>query len=141
MKTSTRPNAVWLPAGAPPTWTGSASLDERRRALLREGESLKAVKNSVSEEIGKVKDKSQVQDKILEMREVSNRIKVLDEELKQVDDELSGVLMTVPNLPDPSHAAGNLGKRQRGGQELGRAAAVRFSGQAPLGDRRGAGHP
>ncbi|MDR3578942.1 MAG: serine--tRNA ligase [Oryzomonas sp.] len=86
---------------------GFRDLDERRRALLREGESLKAVKNNVSEEIGKVKDKSQVQDKILEMREVSNRIKALDEELKQVDDELSGVLMTVPNLPDPSTPLGS----------------------------------
>ena len=38
---------------------------------------------------------------------MSNRIKVLDEELKQVDDELSGVLMTVPNLPDPSTPLGN----------------------------------
>ena len=86
---------------------GFRDLDERRRVLLREGESLKAVKNSVSEEIGKVRDKSQVQDKILEMREVSNRIKALDEELKQVDDELSGVLMTVPNLPDPSTPLGS----------------------------------
>ncbi len=85
---------------------GFRELDERRRALLRESESLKAVKNSVSEEIGKVKDKSQVQDKILEMREVSNRIKALDEELKQVDEELSGVLMTVPNLPDPTTPLG-----------------------------------
>jgi seryl-tRNA synthetase len=85
---------------------GFRDLDERRRALLREGESLKAVKNSVSEEIGKVRDKSLVQDKILEMREVSNRIKVLDEELRQVDDELNGVLMTVPNLPDPSTPLG-----------------------------------
>jgi len=85
---------------------GFRDLDERRRALLREGESLKAVKNTVSEEIGRVKDKSQVQDKILEMREVSNRIKALDEELKLVDDELNGVLMTVPNLPDPSTPLG-----------------------------------
>jgi seryl-tRNA synthetase len=86
---------------------GFRDLDGRRRALLREGESLKAVKNSVSEEIGKVRDKSQVQDKILEMREVSNRIKSLDEELKQADEELSGVLMTVPNLPDPSTPLGS----------------------------------
>jgi seryl-tRNA synthetase len=92
--------------GGAPCLAGFRDLDERRRALLREGESLKAVKNSVSEEIGKVRDKSQVQDKILEMREVSNRIKTLDEELKQVDDELNGVLMTVPNLPDPSTPLG-----------------------------------
>jgi seryl-tRNA synthetase len=85
---------------------GFRDLDERRRTLLRDSESLKAAKNSVSEEIGRVKDKSQVQDKILEMREVSNRIKVLDEELKQVDEELLAILLTVPNLPHPSTPVG-----------------------------------
>ncbi len=78
---------------------GFKELDEKRRALLKEGESLKALRNTVSDEIAKIKDKSQVQDKILEMREVSNRIKVLDEELKQVDEDLNGFLLTVPNLP------------------------------------------
>ncbi|MFA7060408.1 MAG: serine--tRNA ligase [Pedobacter sp.] len=85
---------------------GFRDLDDRRRTLLRESEALKAVKNAVSEEIGKVKDKSQVQDKILEMRDISSKIKVLDDELKQVDDELHSVLMTVPNLPDPSTPIG-----------------------------------
>lgn len=85
---------------------GFRDLDDRRRTLLRESEALKAVKNAVSEEIGKVKDKSQVQDKILEMREVSSKIKVLDDELKQVDDELQSFLLTVPNLPDPSTPLG-----------------------------------
>lgn len=85
---------------------GFRELDERRRTLLRESESLKAAKNSVSEEIARVKDKSQVQDKILEMREVSGRIKVLDEELKEVDERLQGFLLTVPNLPDPSTPIG-----------------------------------
>jgi len=85
---------------------GFRDLDGRRRTLLRESEALKAVKNAVSEEIGKVKDKSQVQDKILEMREVSGKIKVLDDELKQVDDELHSFLLTVPNLPDPSTPLG-----------------------------------
>jgi seryl-tRNA synthetase len=85
---------------------GFRDLDDRRRTLLRESEALKAVKNAVSEEIGKVKDKSQVQDKILKMRDISSKIKVLDDELKQVDDELHSVLMTVPNLPDPSTPIG-----------------------------------
>ena len=52
-------------------------LDEQRRRLLTESETLKALKNSVSEEIAKVKDKSQVKDKIAEMKEVSARIKGL----------------------------------------------------------------
>ena len=82
-------------------------LDGRRLALLRESESLKALRNSVSDEIAKIKDKSQAQDKILEMREVSQKIKGMDEELKQVDDELHNFLLTVPNLPDPTTPMGS----------------------------------
>ena len=85
---------------------GFRTLDDRRRALLRECEALKALRNAASEEIARVKDKSQVQDKILEMREVSQKIKVMDDELKQVDEELSSFLLTVPNLP---HATTPLG--------------------------------
>jgi seryl-tRNA synthetase len=85
---------------------GFRELDEKRLRLLRDGEALKALRNSVSDEIAKIKDKSQAQDKILEMREVSQKIKGMDEELKQVDDELNGFLLTVPNLPDPSTPIG-----------------------------------
>jgi len=85
---------------------GFRELDNRRLTLLRESEALKALRNSVSDEIARIKDKSQAQDKILEMREVSQRIKAMDEELKQVDEELSGFLLTVPNLPDPATPLG-----------------------------------
>jgi seryl-tRNA synthetase len=85
---------------------GFHALDARRLALLRESEALKALRNSVSDEISRIKDKSQAQDKFLEMREVSQRIKGMDEELKQVDEELSGFLLTVPNLPDPGTPLG-----------------------------------
>ena len=85
---------------------GFRELDSRRLNLLRESEALKALRNSASEEIARVKDKSQVQDKILEMREVSQKIKGMDEELKQVDEELHGFLLTVPNLPDPATPLG-----------------------------------
>jgi seryl-tRNA synthetase len=85
---------------------GFRDLDNRRLTLLRESETLKALRNSVSDEIARIKDKSQAQDKILEMREVSQRIKGMDEELKQLDEELSGFLLTVPNLPDPSTPLG-----------------------------------
>jgi seryl-tRNA synthetase len=85
---------------------GFRDLDERRRMLLKEGETLKALRNTVSDEIGRTKDKSQVQDKIVEMREVSQKIKGLDEELNQVDDQLNSFLLTVPNIP---HAATPVG--------------------------------
>jgi seryl-tRNA synthetase len=85
---------------------GFRELDSRRLTLLRESEALKALRNTVSEEIARIKDKSQAQDKILEMREVSQRIKGMDEELKQVDEELGSFLLTVPNLPDSSTPQG-----------------------------------
>jgi seryl-tRNA synthetase len=85
---------------------GFRELDKKRLGLLRESETLKALRNSVSDEIARIKDKSQAQDKILQMREVSQKIKGMDEELKQVDEELQSVLLTVPNVPDPSTPLG-----------------------------------
>ena len=85
---------------------GFRELDEKRRALLHANEALKAERNRVSDEIAKVKDKSQAQDQIVRMRAVSHTIKEQDDELKVVDDELHTFLLTVPNLPDPTTPAG-----------------------------------
>jgi seryl-tRNA synthetase len=85
---------------------GLRELDEERRKLLHANELLKAERNRVSDEIGRVKDKSQVQDQILQMRAVSQTIKEQDEELKQLEEKLQSFLLTVPNLP---HAATPLG--------------------------------
>ncbi len=78
------------------------TLDARRRELLGESEALKAERNNVSALIGRTKDKSQVQGEMARMKEVSARIKELDEVLRQVEDELRGLLLTIPNLPDPA---------------------------------------
>jgi seryl-tRNA synthetase len=85
---------------------GFKALDERRRHLLTEAETLKAHKNSVSDEISKVKDKSQVQDKISSMKELSSRIKNLDDEIKQVEEQLQPLLMIIPNIPHPATPIG-----------------------------------
>ncbi len=79
----------------------------RELDLLTECESLKAQKNSASDEIAKVKDKSTVQDKIAEMKELSARIKGLDDELKTVEEQFGNLLMTVPNIPHPSTPLGS----------------------------------
>ncbi len=78
---------------------GFRELDDQRRSLLLVNETLKAERNRVSDEIGRVKDKSQVQDQILEMRAVSQKIKEQDEELKQLEEKLQSFLLTIPNLP------------------------------------------
>ncbi len=76
------------------------ALDARRRELLQQSEELKALRNRVSEEISRIKDKSQAQGSIAEMREVGQKIKGLDEELKGVEENLEQLLLTVPNIPN-----------------------------------------
>jgi seryl-tRNA synthetase len=76
-------------------------LDASRRDLLGRSEALKAEKNRVSAIIGQTRDKSQVQAEIAAMKQVSAQIKALDEELRQVNEKLEQLLMTVPNLPAP----------------------------------------
>ncbi|MEJ2699969.1 MAG: serine--tRNA ligase, partial [Desulfuromonadales bacterium] len=74
-------------------------LDRGRRDLLGESEALKAEKNRVSAVIGQTRDKSSVQGEIARMKEVSARIKSLDEELKEVEERLQGLLLSIPNIP------------------------------------------
>ena len=83
------------------------ALDGERRRLVRESEDLKALRNKASEAIGQAKRRGE--DAAAEqarMREVGDRIKALDEELKSVDAKIEGVLLQIPNLPDPSVPAG-----------------------------------
>lgn len=74
-------------------------LDEARRAALLEVEVLKAERNRVSKEIGQSKDKTEREAKITAMREVGDRIAVLDENVKQVETQLNETISGVPNLP------------------------------------------
>lgn len=77
-------------------------LDNRRRSLLTEVEALKAERNSVSKEIGQMKDPSMRQAKIEHMRQVGERIAALDKEIAQVEDRLFEIISALPNIPDPS---------------------------------------
>jgi len=77
------------------------ALDEQRRNLIQEVETLKAERNAVSKEIGRMKEPAERQAKIDAMRQVGERISGLDERLRQVEEELNANLAVIPNLPDP----------------------------------------
>lgn len=78
-------------------------LDEERRAVLPELEKLRARRNEVSAEVGKIKkaggDPSGV---FAEMKEVGGRIKELEQKLAGVEEQLGALLPTIPNLPHES---------------------------------------
>jgi seryl-tRNA synthetase len=75
-------------------------LDEQRRTLIHQVENLKAERNTVSKEIGKMKDQSERQEKIDRMRMVGERIAALDENLRTVENQLDGLMSVIPNIPD-----------------------------------------
>jgi len=80
---------------------GILSRDAVRRDLLKEVEDLKQTRNRVSKEIGKAgAESAAMQQKKDEMRDVSSRIKGLDEKLRQIDDEMEQLLLGLPNIPD-----------------------------------------
>lgn len=78
-------------------------LDEKRRQLLAEVEQLKAMRNKESGEIARLKKAGQPADeRIAAMRKVSEKIKGLDDEVRQVEEELNHMLMFIPNIPHDS---------------------------------------
>jgi len=79
--------------------SGFQALDQQRRELLNEVELLKAEKNKVSALIGRTKDKSQVLGEISRMKDVSAQVKLLDDKLREVAEQLNELLMGVPNIP------------------------------------------
>jgi seryl-tRNA synthetase len=80
-----------------------SSLDSRRRELLQDVEQLRGERNAVSKLVGEKKKKGEDASEIIaRMGEVSDRIKLLDEELKKTDEDLDAIVMTIPNIPHAS---------------------------------------
>jgi seryl-tRNA synthetase len=83
------------------------AADAERRRLLTETEELKAERNRASEAIGQAKRRGEdAQAVTARMREVSDRIKALDLQVKDADARLESLLLEIPNLPHPSVPVG-----------------------------------
>jgi seryl-tRNA synthetase len=81
-------------------------LDSRRRQLLPELEGLRAEQNEANTRIRAAADAGERQREIDAMRSVAARAKALEQELGEVEVELTQVLAPLPNLPDATAAAG-----------------------------------
>ena len=87
-----------------------ATTDQQRRSLLAEVESLKSTRNSVSEQIAVLKkggDMVEAEELITAMRQAGQRIKALDEQLREVEENLQQIVMAIPNLCDDTVPVGS----------------------------------
>ncbi len=81
--------------------------DKAWRECLKEGDELKHQRNVVSQEIAKLKkEKKEANDKIDEMRVISDRIKEIDGKLRDCESSMQDVLLNIPNIPGPTTPIG-----------------------------------
>ncbi len=100
-------------------------LDKRRREILTEVEALKAERNSVSKQIGILKREGKDASEIMaQMKSVSDKVKLLDEELRETEEKLNEKMLWVPNLP---HKSVPIGKDENDNVEVRRWAPDGFT--------------
>lgn len=78
-------------------------LDATRRQVIIDVEQLKNRRNVVSAEIAKLKKTGEpAEDKITAMRTLGDEIKALDTKLADIEEEISKIMLDIPNIPDES---------------------------------------
>ncbi len=83
--------------------SGLIELDAKRRELMQEAEQLKALRNEESAKVPAMKKAGQDTTELMaEMKKVGAQIKELDEKIAAMDEEMNGMLLSIPNIPHES---------------------------------------
>jgi len=83
------------------------ALDARRREMVSEAEGLKAERNKISKNIGKIIQEGGDAEAIkAQVREMGDQISAFDEELREVEAQLKLNLLYIPNLPSDTTPIG-----------------------------------
>jgi len=87
--------------------------DDGRRKTLLELEDLRAQKNKANDEItALLKAKSDAKAKIGSMKHIAEKIDRLEDKLKELDTQLDGLLLAIPNVAHPSVPVGDASKKE-----------------------------
>jgi seryl-tRNA synthetase len=85
-----------------------AALDAERRERITEAETLKARRNTLSEEVGRRKRAKEDATALMEeTRQLKETLEALDASASAMDEQLRGILASIPNLPHESVPAGS----------------------------------
>lgn len=106
-------------------------LDERRRELITKTEALKAQRNEVTKQISQLKkEKKDADAAIKEMREVGDKIKEYDDELRDIEATLETVMLSIPNIPHESVPVGEDEEDNIEARKWGEVPSFSFDAQA-----------
>jgi len=88
-------------------WEGLRKGDQERRELLAKVEELRHQRKTSSEQIAKLKREKQPADSLMqETRDVGDRIKTLEDALRDSEERLNAIALRIPNVPHQSVPAG-----------------------------------
>jgi len=97
---------------------GYQALDQRRRSILQEAEALKAERNRVSEEVGRLKRAKENADHLIaQQRQVGDQLKALELAERDIEAAFKDFLAGIPN---PPHASVPVGRDEHANVEIKR---------------------
>lgn len=93
-------------------------LDTERRKRLVESENMKSEQNKVSKQVPSMKKQGlDVSGTLKEMKDIADRIRIIDDEIKCLDIKIEEELLKIPNVPNSQIA---VGKTDRDNMEVRR---------------------
>ncbi|EKQ04279.1 seryl-tRNA synthetase [Lacticaseibacillus casei A2-362] len=99
------------------------TLDQKRRELLQQTETMKAQRNAASKKIGEAKRNGESADAaIKETRELCDKIKELDQQIEANDEQLHDKMAHLPNIP---HDGVPVSLTEEGAVELRKVGKIR----------------
>jgi seryl-tRNA synthetase len=84
-------------------------LDDERKRLVHESQLLQQRANELSKQIPKEKDAAKKQELIAEGKKLREQVGAQEKQVKQVEADLTTVLLTIPNLSHPDAPVGTTG--------------------------------
>src|SRR6266478_3871491 len=81
-------------------------LDDERRRLINETQTLQQRQNEISKLIPKEKDKDKKQTLIQEGRELREKVATLETRTREIETDLRALLLTIPNMTHPDAPVG-----------------------------------
>ena len=80
-------------------------LDTKRRAVQQEADDIKAAKNKIAKEIGQLMKegkKEEAEAKKAEVAKDAERLAQLEKDQAELEEKVTGIMMVIPNIIDPS---------------------------------------
>ncbi len=101
-------------------------FDSKRRALVSSAEEARAAQNAANAEMAKLpKGGEEFKAKLAELREAAAKVKALEAEAAEADKKWRQMMLTIPNIPDPSVPVGRDEKDNVTVSEWGDASAIK----------------